>query len=58
MLHRQLAVGTMEKFGLEYYIVKDRPQTWEAAQNNCTQRGFDLTSITSVQEGIFLQSFV
>ena len=55
MLHMQLAVGTMEMFGLEYYIVKDKQKTWQDARNDCVQKGYDLTSVISLEEANFLR---
>ena len=51
-------LGAMEMFGLEYYIVKDSQKSWEDARNDAVQKGYDLTSVISLEEANFLREFV
>ena len=40
------------------YLIVDEPQDWETARGSCVVRGYNLTSIETVQEIDFLGSFV
>ena len=46
------------EFNGSKYLIVDEPQDWETARGSCVERGYQLTSIETVQEMEFLDSYV
>ena len=44
-------------FGVEYVVIKYNTKTWTDAQADCVQKGYNLTSVITLEDATLLQTF-